>query len=253
MAEKKVSIPEILYVHHGNTKIRVDSQEVELGEGQIFIYRPMSYHIGSSQGSVIDAYIISFDVATDAIETFYNHPITLSPNLRLRFMNLVRYARSLLQSVRKNAVVEGVKARTSATDCELKRLGNELESFLLDLISAEGADPQIKHQPSEPPCVEAARTYLNQNLHRPLTLAEIAAHAHTSISTLTSHFRSVYGCSVIHYFNTLRIERAQRRLRTGDCSVTEVADALGFSSIHYFSRLYRKHTGHAPSEDCPRK
>ncbi len=89
------------------------------------------------------------------------------------------------------------------------------------------------------------------NLHRPLTLAEIAAAAHVSVSTLTSAFRRHCDCSVISHFNALRIERARRELFAGRRNVTEVAAVLGFSSVHYFSRLYRKHTGHSPSEDCP--
>ena len=241
--------PEIFYVHRGSPRLLVDGQPMELHEGQLLIYRPMSYHIGTADGSVNDVYILSFDIATDAIATIYNRPITISPELRMRFMELVRGARSLLRSMQESTAADHVSPKTAATDCALKRLGNTLESFLLDLISMEGSLPQIDRRPTEVPAVEAARAYLKRNLHRALTLAEIAEHAHVSVSTLTSRFRSTYGCSVIQYFNMLRIERAGQQLRTGNYSVTETADSLGFSSVHYFSRLYRRLTGHTPSED----
>lgn len=245
--------PEIIYAHRGNTRILVDGKPIELCEGQILIYRPMSYHVATASGFVIDAFILSFDIASGALESFYNRPIALPPELCLRFMDLVRYAVFLLQSMQQNTAAGSMINRPSATDCELKRLGNTLESFLLDLISMEGAESNVTPRSPVPSYVEEARSYLRKNLHRSLTLSEIAKETHVSISTLTAQFRKHYGCSLITYVNTLRIERARQMLRTGSHSVTEAANTLGFSSIHYFSRLYRKHTGHSPSEDRPNR
>ncbi|MDF2661286.1 MAG: AraC family transcriptional regulator [Paenibacillus sp.] len=46
----------------------------------------------------------------------------------------------------------------------------------------------------------------------------------------------------------LRIERAKQHIREDTCNVTEIAERLGYTSIHYFSRQFKKATGMAPSE-----
>jgi AraC-like DNA-binding protein len=45
----------------------------------------------------------------------------------------------------------------------------------------------------------------------------------------------------------LRIAEAQRLLRLPDASVTMVSEHLGFENPYHFSRVFRRHTGVAPS------
>lgn len=44
----------------------------------------------------------------------------------------------------------------------------------------------------------------------------------------------------------LRIKKAKALLRKNELSVTEISDKLGFSSIHYFCRIFKKMTGNSP-------
>ena len=48
--------------------------------------------------------------------------------------------------------------------------------------------------------------------------------------------------------NRLRLRRAKALLREGKCSITEIAALLNFSSVHYFTRFFRKHENMTPSE-----
>lgn len=52
----------------------------------------------------------------------------------------------------------------------------------------------------------------------------------------------------MEYFGAMKIEAAQRMIREGACNFTEIAALLGYSSIHYFSRHFKKVTGMTPSE-----
>jgi AraC-like DNA-binding protein len=60
-------------------------------------------------------------------------------------------------------------------------------------------------------------------------------------------FRESYG-GAISFFNELKLDEAKRLIREGRLNFTEIADALGFTSLHYFSRLFKKKTGLSPSE-----
>ena len=56
------------------------------------------------------------------------------------------------------------------------------------------------------------------------------------------------GVGIIDYFSQLKIEAAKHLIRDGHLNYTEISQELGFSSIHYFSRRFKKITGMSPSE-----
>ena len=53
------------------------------------------------------------------------------------------------------------------------------------------------------------------------------------------------GCGVIQYFTRLKMAKAIKYLKEG-YSVGEVADMLSFSSLNYFSAVFKKETGVPP-------
>ena len=49
------------------------------------------------------------------------------------------------------------------------------------------------------------------------------------------------------FYNTFRIEYAKELLRTGKLRVCEISELLGFSSVDYFTGVFRKQTGLTPT------
>ena len=56
------------------------------------------------------------------------------------------------------------------------------------------------------------------------------------------------GMGAVHYFQVLRMKEAKRLIRESDLSITGIAEKLGFSGIHHFSRVFRKVTGMTPTQ-----
>ena len=46
----------------------------------------------------------------------------------------------------------------------------------------------------------------------------------------------------------MKLKSAVTLIRERNLNFTEIAEVLGFSSVHYFSRLFKKKTGMTPSE-----
>ena len=69
-----------------------------------------------------------------------------------------------------------------------------------------------------------------------------------SVSKLKLLFREKYGGGPINYFIELKIEKAKQLIDEGNLNLTEIAESLGFNSLHYFSRLFKKMTGISPSK-----
>lgn len=59
-------------------------------------------------------------------------------------------------------------------------------------------------------------------------------------------FKRTTGLSPIQYINHFRISRAKEDLLSSNLSIMQIAEKYHFSSIHYFSRTFRKHTGQSP-------
>ncbi len=72
---------------------------------------------------------------------------------------------------------------------------------------------------------------------------------YSSPSTFRRLFHAYTGMSPLQYVNHLKIRKATAMLQSGMYTVTETAALLGFSDVYYFSRYYKKQTGHSPKAD----
>jgi AraC family transcriptional regulator of arabinose operon len=88
--------------------------------------------------------------------------------------------------------------------------------------------------------------YMAANLHRPLTLAQLAAIASWSPTHYSMVFRRQLNLSPVEYLLRLKIQRACERLRTTDASIADVALDIGYDDPFYFSRLFRRRVGTSP-------
>ncbi len=89
--------------------------------------------------------------------------------------------------------------------------------------------------------------YVDRNLNRKITLAELSHSLHCSTVTLTEHFRRSYGMSIMQYVLQKRIELAKRMLLESDLPAYEIAVRCGFSDAEYFSRCFKEEVGEPPA------
>jgi len=89
---------------------------------------------------------------------------------------------------------------------------------------------------------------LAENLFdRQLTVEALAAALNISHSTLTRRIKRHYGCSPRDFIRDQRLSAARGLLAKRKGSVTEIAYAVGFDSLCYFSRAFARQYGQAPS------
>ena len=61
-------------------------------------------------------------------------------------------------------------------------------------------------------------------------------------------FREYTGKSPIEYRNDQRLENARSRIQSGEYSVSEAAETVGFTNLSFFTRLYKQKYGHTPKQ-----
>ncbi len=83
---------------------------------------------------------------------------------------------------------------------------------------------------------------------RPLTIKDLSRKVAMNECYLKKGFKALTGKTVYDFQHERRIARAQQLLGEEGKSVSEVADALHFSSISHFSTAFKKATGLKPCE-----
>jgi len=134
----------------------------------------------------------------------------------------------------------------------------QLKSLMLRILDVVFSS--LRHHagtrlPPAYPKLMLARDYIVRRNRRDLTLDEVAEHADLSASYLSALFNRYFGCSPMQYQMGLRLRNARRLLAQG-MSVTRVAEEVGFHSLHYFSRMFKRRHSQTPSEfaqQCRRK
>ena len=79
-------------------------------------------------------------------------------------------------------------------------------------------------------------------------VSELAYELNMSRSNLHRKIKSVTGNSVSQYLRKVRLNKAMELLKEQDYTVSEVAFAVGFGSVNYFSKCFKDHFGFPPGE-----
>ncbi len=88
--------------------------------------------------------------------------------------------------------------------------------------------------------------YLQNHSGEPCSLDDVAAHFFISRSYLTRIFKSVTGFTVTEYLMICRVRKAKMLLDKTDLNITEISTQIGFGSISYFERIFKRMTDLTP-------
>lgn len=92
------------------------------------------------------------------------------------------------------------------------------------------------------------RKDVQAHLREPLRVEDIAVRLGKSVSHLSHTFTADTGMTIRQYITEEKIREAKMRLLATDQSISEIADALSFSSQQYFQTVFKKCTGTTPAE-----
>lgn len=95
--------------------------------------------------------------------------------------------------------------------------------------------------------VDAVQAVMRSHLHGSLNLDELAAQFKLSRFHFAKTYRALTGHAPIQDFIQLKMAQACRLLDQGGLEVRQIAEQLGYDDPYYFSRLFRKVVGMAPS------
>ena len=94
--------------------------------------------------------------------------------------------------------------------------------------------------------VSRAIEYINSNIEKNITIDEICSEIHMSKYHFCRQFKKVTDITVMKYILKTRIVMAKNMLLNENHSITEISNCCGFSSVSYFSRVFKEETSVSP-------
>lgn len=240
---------ELVYVDAGAITVESESFSGVLHKNEMIIHRAGELHSLRCEDSTSpNVIIIGFECHSPQLFPFSESPTALTPDGGRLLSEVIREGRSVFMPPYDIPNQKDMKKRREYPFGADQLIKIKLECFLIDLIRGR----EIKNKNSLAIVVDSKiheiRDYVTKNYRESITLEELSFLFGTNKTTLCKSFKSAFGTTVISYVNSLRIKEARRLIRDGAESITEISEGLGFSSIHYFSRLFKKTVGISPKE-----
>ncbi|RIX46347.1 AraC family transcriptional regulator [Paenibacillus nanensis] len=230
--EKPMANYDLFYVWSGEGEVEVNGVHYKVGKGSCFLFRPGDYTSATHnpQKPLVLTYI-HFAV---------NEPVSEVPERYRTLTDTVDFEYMLSRYVRLFLV------QTYAAEEEAKLL---LKALLIQMLRADNAAPIEKKASNQlTEVIHEVANYIRQNPSIAHRVEDLATRAQLSPRYFSMKFKELIGMSVQTYMIRVRIERAQHLLMHAGMNVTEVADALGYRDIFFFSRQFKQYTGRSPSE-----
>ena len=227
---------ELFYIVGGKGQFLIEDQLYPVNTNHLVIINPNVTHTEVSLNAQPLEYIV---LGIEGVE------LSITENSNGQFCILDHFESMDITSCLRNILRE----------MELKQPGYEdicqafMEILIIRLMRSTGlsvpAEPQNNvgnHQ-----CA-AVRRYIDHHFKESLTLDQLAAEAHMNKFYLSHAFKQEYGVSPINYMISRRINESKYLLAETDLSLSQIAQLLGFSSLSYFSQVFRKTQGVSPME-----
>lgn len=178
----------------------------------------------------------------DIIYTQYVAPIMNASLASLLISPEVPRHQSMMSSIENM-----IQIASAEPSCYEIRLRSELGNFWCGLIDTMKQTREFtcpKNRDRER--MKQMLDFIHGNYSLRLSLNDIASSAFIGARECSRCFQRSIGCSPMEYLNDYRIQMAIRQLITSDQNITEISEYCGFSSISYFGKVFKQHTGQSP-------
>ncbi|KRE47108.1 response regulator transcription factor [Paenibacillus sp. Soil522] len=96
--------------------------------------------------------------------------------------------------------------------------------------------------------VRKAKHFIQDNLHNPLSLSDVAATVHLTAHYFGQIFKSESGLLFNSYLTQVRMEKACELLKHSGLKIYEICEQVGYVDPKYFAKVFQKQFGMTPNE-----
>lgn len=168
-------------------------------------------------------------------------------NIRLKVLEFVLYAEYIAYNSGGMTYEFCDRAEYLPTVMEIDDM-HTLRSWFTGKIGTASRNVSTKASEKSLGAVETAKTYMQNNYSRDISLDEVSAAVNISPYYFSKIFKEDVGEGFVEYLTRIRMDKAKELLTTTECSMKEICSMVGYADPNYFSRTFKKNVGVTPTE-----
>lgn len=244
---------EFLYVDRGSLIVTAGTDTYFMKAGELAFHCPNEFHAFKSVGET-DIIVVSFFCNSSAMHRLEKKVLLLHRKEKEHLKLLVNESQQVYQFFDDVAPRINMQKKDNAPFGSDQLIKTYLEQLFIHICrrddNVEFAQRAVSANSSARGLVLAQRIrdYLEDHYTEKISLDSLATEMGVSVSQIKRVFREHIGQSMVNYITEQRIAQAKRMVREGNYNFTQIAEAVGYDSIYYFSSLFKKHMGKTLSE-----
>ncbi len=245
---------EMVYVDSGSINAITNGIGCTLNQGQAIFHEPMEMHAHISDDRVAsNLLVVSFTVDSQMMRSLRNKTFTLDKTSRTLLSLFLEEAKNAIGEIPGDYENKNSLRFLPDVFGASQLLGCYFTELLIHLIRNEGAlgeamlPGKVSRNIANNSLAELVCEHLKTNVYSNISLEKLCKHFLLGKTQLCKIFRESTAMSPMDYYSNLKIKEAKKLLRERNNSVSQISDMLGFSSVHTFSRAFKKTVGLSPT------
>ncbi len=246
---------ELLYVDKGEVEVMSNTQVYKLKQGEMIFHKPNKFHNEWANGKVApNLVVISFECKSRDMKFFENKIIKIGDNEKRLLAQVIREAKSAFKSRLNDLKLKKLERHEAADFGSEQLIKIYLEQMFIALfrkgtgIEIESRLSTAVKERSDEDVTKKIVNYLVSNVKNNINFEDVCKYSCIGKTNLKVMFKEQTGQSIMEYYRNLKIEEAKKMIREGMHNFTEISEILGYASIQYFSRHFKKATDMTPSQ-----
>jgi AraC-like DNA-binding protein len=236
---------DIQFVYQGSGMLIINGVEFPVEQGDVITVLPgEQFTVISRSEMPFSRYYLYFDFYREA-EHRLETPLLEDGNPWPRIVHMRRDTdvRTKFSEVVLQMLSSGPQSQMVADGELLSLLGTVLSAH--ETAEDTSEDPTLLKSQRN---VQKAERFIRENFALSISITDIAQAADLSTSYFRGMFKRVTGKTPLEYLTEYRIEQGKRLMVETDFTISEIAQIVGYNSVHYFSYLFKHWEGITPSE-----
>ena len=252
---------EFVCVDKGEVDVTRGKNHTILKKGDLVFHKPNEFHNVNATGHIApNLVVISFECHDDAMYFFNDRILRIDETERNLLADIIIEARRCFDCRLDDPYLQNMPLKDSDVFGAQQMIKLYLQHFLIHLIRRYSNPVVLQKKLSKVDAPKATKSksdaevfnrvtdYLESHLTTHVNIDQICKDNLIVRSQLQKIFNEHCNLGIIEYFSMLKINAAKELIRTKQMNFTQVAEHLGYTSIHYFSRQFKKVAGMTPSE-----
>lgn len=242
---------ELVYADAGTVNVVAGNKSVTLKSGQVIFHEPNEFHTVFTKNAFGYVVIVSFACDSAEMKFFRGKILTLGEEEKALLKRIVTEGASTYSDRLNELYLPKLHKREVTPFASEQMIASSLAQFLI-LCRRGELMPAVKTfaptRRSAERIDEKIIALLKENLYGEISLQQLENKLYFSKTALKRAFKQKTGKSIIQYYLELKIDESKKLIATGRHSFTQISAQLSFSSVYYFSRLFKQKTDMTPSE-----